>query len=533
MAKSRQSLVRKTVVKPLGMMTTPNSYGLFPAGALRDAKNCVMRRPGEVMCAPAGTNYTTFGSTNYKLRHLAPMDAGHVIALWHDGSNNWSASEGVPGGTQNACTFAVSSGSSAVFSQSRVGSTRSRDRLLMNSELGVMVCDYMQPANSTQRTFRWAGIPQPGSVGVTNFSYTATGAIPDGVMVAYVAIITREYADGYILKSVPSVPVKMLNTGGASAVTWTLAVNVTNASAELQVGDFVEIYRTDGLATTAKTADPGGTFKRIIRHALTAGEIAGGSITVVDAQQVLSPYYTTDGVELYTNPYQEGSTAANRQPDICKAMATFKGFTFFGNITERAQWEFSVPAGINDQTVNATGTTKRQYGLGIRTVAGTVTNGSAVITGVNAANLVGIVREQLHLSSSPFPFGSRVIAVGVNTITMSANATANAASVQLSDSLEISGNPGYSVLAYSSFASLTAEVSSNRTLSAFDSNGDSPGIVLTIESPRPYGIFPPTTSFTIRATNGANYSPPVPELATGTAQTFSPTPISNLLRWSK
>lgn len=526
-------LTRQTVLKPLGLMTTPNPYGVYPEGALSDATNAVMRAPGRVSAAPAGTNYITIvgASTTELIYVLAPLDNGHVLSLTWDGSF-WRFYEGVAGSAQNNGAPVLQSSVPAQFSDSRVGWTRSRDRALFNSNYGVQVCDFMQPASLAQRSLRIAGLRQPRCVIQIHFAASTT-AIPTNVMVAYTAIITREYADGYILKSVPGPPSKMLNDSGATR-TYDIFIGLSQtgiAALDIQAGDFVELYRTDGLATTSVTADPGSTFKQVQKHKITVAEAASGNVTLTDNQQLVAPFYTTPGEELYTNPYQEGANNANRQPDVCKAIATFKSFTFYGNLTERAQWVFQVPAGINSEAVNLAGNPKRQYGIGSRTVVGTVTLGSPTITAVNAANLVGIqVGQMLNAVAGPFPFGTQVTAVGATTITMGANATAGAASIVLNDVIELNGNAN-ALLSLDSLFNFYSEITTSVTFS-HNTDGDTPGAVIVIEPPSPAGVSPPNQTVTIRATNGANFSPPVPEY-TAAVQTFNPTPRPNLLRWSK
>lgn len=528
------AVTRQTVLKPLGLMTTPNPYGVFPPGALSDATNVVMRAPGRVSAAPAGTNYTAdpFSPASEDIYLIAPLDNGHVLYLTYDGSF-WRLFEGVPGSTQNVGATMIASAPPTEFSVSRLSWTRSRDRALFNGNYGVEVCDFMQPASSTQRSLRIAGIAQP-RVTQNQFTPDAAGAIPNNVTLNYRAVITREYADGYVLKSVPSSELRMFNNFGSPA-TYTMyvflpLVGLGGVSA-VQAGDFVSLYRTDGLSTTSAIADAGNTYKLVSKHQVTSAEAGAGVVSLVDNQPMTAPFYTTPGEELYTNPYQEGSDNANRQPDPCKALATFKSFTFYGNLTERALWEFQVPGGINTQTVNAPGSPKRLYGLGLRTVTGTITNGSPTVTGIAASNLVGIKVGSMHSASSPFPFGSQVSAVGATTITMNANANAGAASYILNDYLEFNGN-GYAILGNQSITLLNGEVTPNQSI-AYDSTGDIPGVVFAVETTTPAGAFPgPTQTITVRGTNGANYSPPIPEF-TASVQTISPTPHPSLLRWSK
>lgn len=510
----------------------------MPEGALSDARNCVMRDIGTIEAAPSSSDFTliTPSPTNDQVRLLMPLDAGHVFSFTETSGGVWSVCEGVPGGTQNAAPLPSGVSTTGLFPRTRVNATRSRDRMLVNSTRGAVVGDNMAPTNGTQRTLRWAGLPQAGSPAVV---LTAGTIIPLNIMVAYVAVLVREFSDGYRLVGTPSPPQKAVPIVSNCIATLYCALNV--GSGHVVAGDYIEVYRTDGLSTTSVNADPGDTFKLIGRKQLTSGDIAANEAVIVDSQQLISPYYTTSGRELYTNPGQEGSLAANRQPDVCGAIATWRGYTFYGNITERAQWLMSVPGGINHKTLMATDANRRAAGVGSRSIAGTTVIGNPTITGVSAADMVGIKPGQYWVDGlSTFPMGSVVVSTTATTITMNANATlagALPASAELQDIIEINGNPfripDASTLMFfvSRFAS-GIELTTNQTVGS-NANADSSGLTIVFENAHVYGQSPSgTQNLTVRGTNGANYSPPIPEY-NQTVQTFTPITTPNLYRWSK
>lgn len=529
----KNPLGRKDLIKPLGLRTQPNPYGQMPEGALSDARNCVMRDIGTIEAAPSSSNYTllTPALTNDQVRLLMPLDAGHVFSFF-EGAGTWAAAEGIPGGTQNAVTFPTSVSLVNLFPRTRIQGTRSRDRMIVNSTRGQMVGDFMAPTNSTERTLRWAALPQPGmpaggAVGGT--------IIPNNIMVAYCSLLVREFSDGYRLQSVPSPANKILSVG--QIFTFTIDLNV--GAGHVVAGDYIELYRTDGLSTASPNADPGPIFKLIFRKQLTAGDIAAGLISVADSQQVIAPYYTTPGRELYTNPGQEGELGANRQPDICGALATWRGHTFYGNITERAQWVMSVPGGINSYLTVATDANRRAAGVGGRRVAGTTAIGNPTITGVSAADMVGIKPGQWWTDGlNTFAFGSRVVSTTASTITMNTNATLAGAlpgSAELQDIIEINGLvtriPDAGSLVFF-LSSSDLELQTNQTVGS-TSLADNSGLVIVIENSHVYGQSPSgSQNITVRGTNGANYSPPIPEY-NATVQTFTQITTKNLLRWSK
>lgn len=525
---------RETLIAPLGYMTTPNQYGVFPEGALAQAENVVMRNKGKLLTAPALSTLKNANNGSisdcYK---LFPLDSGYVCSFITNGTNNDAYfTDGTTSGFANYPIYSPGSLSTR-FPFSRTSPVRARDRMLVNSANGVMALDTMVPSTSGGRTFRWAGLPQ---VNITSWLVSASAAnlpIPANIMVGYRAVATREYSDGYILKAVPSASYKYLNNNAAPVQ---VSFRVVFYQATLQAGDIIEVYRTDGLSTTSTSDDPGTTYKLIYRVVLTSTDISNSYVSIVDRTAMTSPFYTTSGRELYTNPYQEGETGANRQPDVNGAQAVFKGYTFYANLTERAQVTISVPAGIGDVSSMGTNAFARANGIGGRTGAGTVTNGNNVITGVSATDIVGVRVGQRSLLSTPFPALTSVTAVGTSTITMSAPANANASAWTLYDWIEgdLGGfgfggaiNGAQDIIGLFSLLTHPFEITTNQSVPSDSNVALTQNMTAVIEPSLP--IF---GAISIRASGGSFYSPPLTDI-TQTAATTSAVTTPNLMRWSK
>ena len=522
--------IRKTVVAPLGLITTPNQYGQFPEGALEIADGVLMRAAGELWNHAICPTQSIAGSvTADTIRQLMPLDAG----CWYNFVQNgttwyvYVSSQTSPG----SATLPTLVSTTNLFNATRIFPVRARARMLVNSAEGVLVGDFMNPQNAGERALRMAGMPQAQISGLA-VNAAATGAIPLDIGIAYGALFTREYADGYILRGVPS-PIQFFsnNNGSGFPCTPSLTIAWASVGGGVLAGDFVELYRSDGLLdpSAGLDPDPGSTLKLVYRRALTSTDISNGFVSIVDRQQMTAPYYETPGRELYTNPGQEGSTGANRQPDINGAQAVFKGYTFYGNLTERPQLTFSVPAGFGDPAIGGLiGTYKRTFGVGYRAGLGTVAIGNPVITGVSAVDIIGVVVGQ-NLQTASFPPNTTVAAVGVNTITASAAAIGNNTAWETYDVIELNGarlqfqSAGDLIRAIA--ANRNSEVTLNQSIRAFQ---DVDGLVITVEPYRPQF----SSTITARATNGANYSPPLPEI-TSAVQTFSQIVTPNLMRWSK
>lgn len=520
--------IRQTVVQPLGLVLTPNTYGQYPTGALEVAKNIVMRAPGEIWAAPnfdAPTN--VFGALNDKVRKLYPVDNGKVFAWTRTAGLVWTVSQG-----GNACTLPSIAVTTGLFSDTgQIFPVRIRERMLTNTlTCGVFVCDDMDPSSAPERAQRSAGMPQPS----LNLSANTGDAIPDNVAVGYSAVTKRNFAEDYTIVSVPS-PVYSLYNSSGGAIDITVTVR-WSATAGIVAGDIVEVYRTDGIESTSSDVDPGETLKLVRTRTLDATDITNGFYTFSDTAICQAPLYQTAGRELYTNPGQESSIGANRQPNICGAMAKFKGFTFFGDITERPRWTFTVPAGVgrNDVPPAPVNAWFHLNGLGIHAGAGVTAIGNPNITGVPAADIVGVKIGQVWAGSSAvFAAGTTVTNVAAATITMSANALSVSATFAVADRILLDGNP----LNFGSYSLLLGSSSNAPFIPNYELTIDnkvslnsltySTGITVTIEPVRPN-----QATMTVAATNGANYQEPVPEY-TATAKTFTRKRTPQLLQWSK
>jgi hypothetical protein len=518
---------RSTMVRSLGLVTQPNNYGHYPDGALKRCENAVARNPGELYNAPGfyGANNVNLGDAI--LHSLTPLNAGHVYELSAFGTT-WTLTE-----NGNAVAIPSTFSTTNLFSATgRISPARARERVLFNSAEGYLVGDNMAPATGPERALRAAGLAQPL---IRSITAASTGVIPAGVLVGYAVVLRRKFADGYELVSVPSPIVRYYNAGSSGSVG--ITVRVACSQPGTVAGDILELYRTNGLATNNGTAaDPGNTLKLVKAVVISAADITAHFLNVADTQPTAAPYYVTTGEELYTNPLQESTLQANRQPPIAKCTATFKGYTFYGNTTDRPRWEWTVPAGLGSSYAFPGLATPfwRLNGVGERGGGGTIAIGSPAITGVSAADMVGIKVGQAWTGQSSYFAFSTVIAVGASTITMSSNALANAsgaATWALVDVIVLNGIVAHAASLTDFLSWVVAlngdwEITSDQSFS--DSLGGAQSATVSIEPGSPSS----TASFTVCATNGANYSPVVPEY-TATPQTFSQTTSKNHIQWSK
>jgi hypothetical protein len=534
---------RQTMLRPVGLVTQPNKFGWYVDGALSRAINCVMRNPGELDAAPGMFGAANCGVANATIYKAIALNAGHVYTFASGATNVWDIRE-----NNNSLSISGFASLTGLLSQTgRISPVRARDRMLVNTANGYLVGDNMAPSNAGERALRLAGLPQLTMRSMASTTATSpSGTIPannPNLVFGYVAIHTRTYADGYYLASVPTPIVKRF---GHPTLDTSVTVNVGWVATDVMVvGDVIELYRSDGLATSDVNTDPPNVFKLVNAHTITAADIAAANYTFVDSSRMNgAPYFQTTGRELYSNPGQGGSTVINRQPPVAQSTAVFDGRVFYANTTDRAKLAYKVPAGIAVTLGGTTANTPwwRANGIGTRHLtAGTGTLGSPTWTGIPAADLVGIVPGQVPaLNWGPILFSTpnvRVVSVnaGAGTITWSSNQLSASGAlpvgVAISDVIYIALNGGtlqpYRIQEMgdllNSFAGgspinppanlfeITSTAAAEMLTGSFHTGVFNQNVAYTIE-PRNFGSA--SLSMQVMATNGANYSPPIVEYTT-------------------
>lgn len=529
--------MRELLVRPLGLVTRPNIYGQYPLGGFSTAQNLVMRAPGIIEPAPATVLGTTFGAANDVVHQLFSLPSTVMFSWARTGGGVWTIY-----GNATASVYNPAASVPTFSTTGRITPIQLRDRLIANSRnLGHYVSDPLE--QTPPATFRRAGFGQP--ILQTNSPNTTNGiAIPLNAVAGYSVIIKRTYDDGYVLVSRPSPIVVFLCHIGISPGTCNpiFSVFFTPASSRLgvQLGDVFELYRTNIIRSAVVNTDPGTTLNKIASVTVTAAVLAAGFVSFEDTT-VPGVLDITEGEALYTNPGQEGALAANRFPEIAQCVATFKGFAFYANITQRPQLIFKIKGGLS-ATANPGWNTAafRAYGIGDRTVTGTVTLGSPTVTAVPATDMVGVAIGQVALAQpNPWPNGTTVQSfnTGAGTITMTANAVAGAASVLLRDVLEVNGVSSASTAGMQFYSDLlvflgfnaACEVTTSETVIPFVSADGTQKLITFIAEPKRIDT---ATPLTVRATNGQNYDPPLTSFPAA-ATTIPYKTYKNLLTWSK
>lgn len=525
---------RQSIVAPIGMITQPSQYGQYKRGALKRARNVVMRAPGVISSMPNTRTYraTIATAATIASNNILPTDSRLLVYSEEVLSLaavylNW-----VTAGASVAVTFPSNWEGGALDGRSRLTRQRGRhylttcdDVFIVNRTFqGPLAIDFEGDAFS-----RMAGLTQPAFIAPGVGLTVNAQAMATNTAAAWRAVIHRTQGDGYEMLSAASLPA----IGQTQATVVDVPITVYFAmDHNYQAGDIVEIYRTR--TVTPFATDPGDTMRLAVSQVMTAANITAGNVTVRDTcvDDAL-------GVELYSNQGQQGAKAANLDPPAASDMVSFKGHMFYAATVVPTQ----IIVGPRNAFALLSTDADRLFGIGARITTGTVTLGSAVITAV--VNMRGIVPGQI-VNSALFAGGSTQInSVTATTITCANNATGGGvgATITILDiqqtsfsGFTIGYTDPFSLQTFALAAGLGGHpfIYDTSLPQRYDLATGSPltgvqrGIEFIYRRPRVYY----EADVTLRVTNGINYSPPLPEI-TLTANSYSPEIRENRYAWSK
>lgn len=545
-------MTQQLLLKPLGLITQPNKLGTIPQGALALADQCYMRQPGTIENAYTYTQVSP-GSLLANANgpaFVVPTDDKYAYYSYNNsiGSRFWAFVD-----FTNTSTWPF--GGEFAFSDElglaqtidvtgRYGTTINRNRLLVTGANGTYVYDI--PTHSTTRS---AGMPQPAVINVDGSSVVGL-ALPPNTHCMYTAVFVRRFSDGYELVSPPALAQEAANYSSTDTHSVQMTVWCGSGSGldgYMQAGDILQIYRTKSQSynsTTKVYTNTGSDYLLAIEYTLKAADITADSVSLTDNCPDASL-----GEALYTNQGVKTADGVALPAPTAKVITTFKGYTFYMNRKDPPKFTLRSPVWWGQMLDGATGVdaTTRATGIGERSFKANSTSGSAVLSSISAADIVGIkVGQQLSFGAVGIPQFANVIAVGASSITLDANATSTttATNFAVDDVIEVNGRKfpiGF-----------PSRISQYIQSSSFDVGriafyclnfvNSQPGAANLGPSAVPAQnvdcfyerLIDQIGSITIRATNGANWVPAFPKLELGeTAKTFASTQVANGISWSE
>lgn len=552
---------QQIILAPLGMITQPNKLGQYPSGAMSLALNAYMRNPGTIESSRGVfvvANLSGAGTaSNPEIWMMGFVGSSRAAVLYRIASGEWACTwfglTGAGGGTDflyNELGFAT--GKQYIPLDGRFGYATTGKHTVLTCALGVMAFDYTDPTTFAERAPRQAGLLPPRYMTTTTTaSGTNAGALGTYKHAHCIAMQRRQYAgENYEMISAPCVPSHVYSNVSAANTYVNLTHTVFFETGFSKAGDIIEVYRTRSqthdYSTTPETmVNTGADYFLSATHTLTAAEAAFGNIaTLVDT--------TPDellGDALYTNDGQQGGGAAAFVPPTSKSVAKFKGYTFYLNNTEAPQFKFR-PSGSWSISIAGDTSAFRKNNFGNFNFVGSITAGGTTVTGISAADIVGLVVGQNVFSGPAYPTTPGVItAVGVSTITVTPAATGavTAASWVATDIIEIDGTR-FPASNLSFFAVALAQDTTARYTSfllacqnpqlnpLYSFQPTLPADFLTVKRRSFWGdpTLSATRQMSVRATHGDYLRPALPRInAAEAAQVFAAKIQLNGVYWSE
>jgi hypothetical protein len=190
-----------------------------------------------------------------------------------------------------------------------------------NGNLYITTFDGVKKLDSLTGSLTSAGMPQGEDFDLR----LVTGTwFDNNKIVAYRCLYSTYDINGNKMFGAPSERQDIENTSGGTKQV-SLRVSLPD---DVTTSHYLEIYRT---SIVASGSIPPEDFQLVYQAKPTSAEIAQGYMVVTDA----SPEGFR-GLELYTNPTQEGIENANTRPPKASSITKYKTFTFFAN-TESIQ----------------------------------------------------------------------------------------------------------------------------------------------------------------------------------------------------
>lgn len=414
---------RSIDLSPKGLYVDGNPHSEVPQGALRQADDIIIRRPGVIEPRPgfatAISGWTPPGSTTAQT--LVPFGSETLVIDSTPAARWLSDGDAVTGLTASPMG-------------GHWGYAKARDRLFVCDLGGVLILD-----SNSDTSMRDAGLPKgrQGTASATTLAEESGGWAAASTWYAYRVLFRRDVSTTYAIRGAPSGRFQnrsRLLSIGYFTVTVSLPAGVAS-------GDVIEVYRSVG----STTDPPSDDLYYATEHTLTSADITAGSVSIDD--------YTSDlrlGKSLYTNVGAEGIESSKYRPPQATDVALFQGSMFYANT-------------VQDNVLSLRLANMAENGMGHRGWAWTTmtintTNGSntaAIASGDAALYLEGALITEWTppgtLPSHPGEAGTNIdsetfitsVGGGVVTLSKDAIGTASGVSVIVSPWVRIDGEDFY------------------------------------------------------------------------------------------
>lgn len=485
---------KQTVVTPTGIVSQPNEYGKLPPGTLREGDNICIRKSGVIEPRPA---FEDFGSTlatgvtgPYGVLKIWPVGPEQILALVG------GEVAGNPVGTYkvvhaDGSVAAITNGPSTTLRPGKTQITKTRDRtfLVANSPPFVIADEDLDEVSSVPA--RQAGLPMPSYISIDNSD--AGDVLTDQMYMSYRAVFRHTEGD-YTFQGAVSAAYATLNNTGTDSFP-EVTVYWDSLYTPVGAGDQIELFRT---AQQEELDLLGDGYRYALTYTLTSTDITNGFAVISDNS-------IETGADLYYDQSQEGASQNNFMPPSSVDAVTFKEATFY---VEAGSFHTRVVQPLNGWRGHSAG--QPIIGDIEKTITYLATQ-NTLTTASNAGLEIGML-----LINPDFPAGTVILAIsgsGPYVVLVSALSNGPGAGVDaiFADTIEIDGT----IISARSDQEFLAE------LAVLNANGTVPVVglpdrFLVNSATNNVQLILPvsgTGPFTVRATHGNLYTPPLPTFA--------------------
>src|SRR5688572_9691618 len=372
-----------------------------PPGALLEAENVVIRKPGAIECRDGVNKVATVsgGSAvwgfSWRSKDFFVRNDSNDIFDWRD----------TAGGTYQYTDPTLGAIDPQPMRRDMFSRAEARGNLYLPYDSGVLKMD------TDAGPWQMAGLPLFAAF--TAVTTGASGFLGNNERVAYRVICRKTDENGVVIRSIPTGQVVVSNTtGGSRDVLLALSAHgsVPNRF------DYFEVYRSRNFPVSVTPDD---------ELMLVATVPASSGVNVTDSVAA-----TARGAVLYTSPSRGGVSQQNERPPAAACAALFRGCLFFGNTRGPRRIVFSRKYGDRSGSIS---------GVGYRIASIDTTNGSPTL--LNVTPTTGLEKGMVVASANIVGATVYITNISGSTVTLSGNAfvTGTDANARFYDAVKING----------------------------------------------------------------------------------------------
>lgn len=302
--------MQSLTLKIKGLYTHASELSSVPDGALSVADNIVIDR--ESVASPrrgfdrATYGYTTSSYRANKLFFYQDKILSHFstnLLAWYNTASGWTTL----GSTYSPPTSTVP-----------VRAVQANQNFYYTTAAGVYKLDAYNGTPVVSGAYKALGVTAATSASASTW-------LTNAYSTAYRVVWGYKDANNNLILGAPSQREELTNSSGSSkAIDLTISI-----PAGVTTSWFYQVYR----AAAVSTGNPSDEMGLVYEANPAAGDITNKYVTITD----ITPDVLR-GATLYTSASQEGLAAGNERAPLCKDIAVYKNYAFYGNTTSKHRY---------------------------------------------------------------------------------------------------------------------------------------------------------------------------------------------------